>query len=573
MTKDPIHILNSVLEDAREYKKEVWVLLQDMRRCFDSVSCQRGGMLELGLRHLKIPNKFIELCLYVAATKTNRIITAYGLTEAYNPRCGLDQGGVESPLLWRIVYEVLLAQVWQSNLGYPMVNRADLRAFHKIPTFEFMHPDTPLKIACLAFMDDTQWIAPSKANLQEITNRAMSFFALHGIEINPKKSELIVVNSTCADPSIRLGADTVTALPPATAARVLGVWFSADGKGAHTRQLVKEEVSKMCQILSRKAVTDKQCIYIFNNVLLPRILYRLAVTILSPREIKTIVGQYSSVVRQKVGLPHGSPTSILFHRRLYGLRDLGDALTEEQVSTAHLRLNDHDLLGMVLANRAMAHQAECRLTVSPFLIPAIGAQFSRYNLLGHVCRLMVERGITFQPPGIPVNITRFIGFVLPPDVYPKIAHQLLLDGVVTLDDVLTDDGQSLASWQDLRARHKLKGPVHRWFKELVKVVSLPPTAATTAAVVIEIDDGKATTAAASVPSPVEEDSLVATSSPLLQYEDDDSSEDEKLINRALERRRGQQREAAIISLAHVPADDRVTAAPTPDRGEAADSLQ
>ncbi|KAF8924677.1 hypothetical protein BGZ47_003763, partial [Haplosporangium gracile] len=172
----------------------------------------------------------------------------------------------------------------------------------------------------------------------------MSFFALHGIEINPKKSELIVVNSTSADSSIRLGADTVTALPPATAARVLGVWFSADGKGAHTRQLVKEEVSKMCQILSRKAVTDKQCIYIFNNVLLPRILYRLSVTILSPQEIKTIVGQYSSVVRQKVGLPLGSPASILFHRRLYGLRDLGDAMIEEQVSTAHLRLNDQDLL-------------------------------------------------------------------------------------------------------------------------------------------------------------------------------------------------------------------------------------
>ncbi|KAF9536744.1 hypothetical protein EC957_009809, partial [Mortierella hygrophila] len=64
MTKDPIHILNAVLEDAREYKKEVWVLLQDMKRCFDSVSCQRGGMLELGLRHLKIPQSFIDLCLY-----------------------------------------------------------------------------------------------------------------------------------------------------------------------------------------------------------------------------------------------------------------------------------------------------------------------------------------------------------------------------------------------------------------------------------------------------------------------------------------------------------------------------
>lgn len=165
MTKDPIHILNSVLEDAREHKKEVWVLLQDMKRCFDSVSCQPGGMLELGLRHLKIPEPFIRLCLYVAEHKTNQIITAYGLTEEYSPRCGLDQGGVESPLLWRVVYEVLLARVWQSNLGYPMVTKADLRLLHKIPKFDSVHLDASLLISCLAFMDDTNWLAPSKANL------------------------------------------------------------------------------------------------------------------------------------------------------------------------------------------------------------------------------------------------------------------------------------------------------------------------------------------------------------------------------------------------------------------------
>ncbi|KAG0315865.1 hypothetical protein BG000_005067, partial [Podila horticola] len=39
MTKTPIHILNSVMEDACEFNKEAWILFQDMRRCFDSGSC------------------------------------------------------------------------------------------------------------------------------------------------------------------------------------------------------------------------------------------------------------------------------------------------------------------------------------------------------------------------------------------------------------------------------------------------------------------------------------------------------------------------------------------------------
>ncbi|KAG0272871.1 hypothetical protein BGZ97_010867, partial [Linnemannia gamsii] len=177
--------------------------------------------------------------------------------------------------------------------------------------------------------------------------------------------------------------DRVTALAPDTSARALGVWFSADGKGKHTRQLVHQELTTMCEILSRKAVTDKQAIYIFNNVLLPRILYRLSVTILSDSEIQAIVSRYSNVVRQKVGLAHGSPTSILFHRRLYGLRHLREAQTEEQVSTAQLRLNDHSLLGKVVAARVMALQAESCLHISPLSVPIVGAQFTRHNLLGH----------------------------------------------------------------------------------------------------------------------------------------------------------------------------------------------
>ncbi|KAG0365641.1 hypothetical protein BGX24_004032 [Mortierella sp. AD032] len=154
MTKDPIHILNAVMEDAREYKKEAWVLLQDMRRCFDSVSCAKGGMLELGMKHLRIPQEFIDLCLLVAANKSNQVITTYGLTEPYNPRCGLDQGGVECPLLWRIAYEALLARVWEDEHGYLMTSAEAIRDFHKIPSWQSVYLDTPLLIACLAFMDD-----------------------------------------------------------------------------------------------------------------------------------------------------------------------------------------------------------------------------------------------------------------------------------------------------------------------------------------------------------------------------------------------------------------------------------
>ncbi|KAG0337934.1 hypothetical protein BG005_003910, partial [Podila minutissima] len=101
-TKDPLHILNAAMEDAREHKKELWIVFQDMKRCFDSVNCHPDGMLSRGLGRLRVPQSFVRLCENVALTKANKVITEYGTTDEYHPECGLDQGGVECPLLWRV---------------------------------------------------------------------------------------------------------------------------------------------------------------------------------------------------------------------------------------------------------------------------------------------------------------------------------------------------------------------------------------------------------------------------------------------------------------------------------------
>ncbi|KAG0345611.1 hypothetical protein BGZ54_005523 [Gamsiella multidivaricata] len=117
-TKDPIHALNCVMEDATEFKQEQWIVFQDMRRCFDSVNCHQDGMLHRAMARLKFPKPFIDLCMKIADTKVNQVITDYGVTEEYRPQCGLDQGGVECPLFWRIAYDALLCEVMEQGRGY-----------------------------------------------------------------------------------------------------------------------------------------------------------------------------------------------------------------------------------------------------------------------------------------------------------------------------------------------------------------------------------------------------------------------------------------------------------------------
>ncbi|KAF9922436.1 hypothetical protein BGZ67_010532 [Mortierella alpina] len=182
--------------------------------------------------------------------------------------------------------------------------------------------------------------------------------------------------------------------------------------------LVMQEVSGICAIFSRKALMDKQVVYIINNVLIPRILYRLTTTILSKTEIRAIVSKYRTVVRQKLGYARGTPHSLLYHRRFYGLRHFGNVQDEEQISTALLRINDHGLVGQVMQARLDAHQEESK-------------------------------------------------------VYKGLASQMGKDKVHWLLDVATDDGQALASWSEFKQRHNIRGLIRNWYLELCKVICTP----------------------------------------------------------------------------------------------------
>ncbi|KAF9342545.1 hypothetical protein BGX26_007323, partial [Mortierella sp. AD094] len=180
------------------------------------------------------------------------------------------------------------------------------------------------------------------------------------------------------------------------------------------------------------------------------------------------------MVRQKLGFPRGTPNSILHHRRLYGLRHFGDVQDEEQISTALLRLNDQGLVGQVMEARSLAHQAECRLPIPPCQVPEIGAQFTRNNFWGHICRLMHQRKVDFSRPASVDDDNPLIATILPAKTYRRVAHQLAKDKVVRLSDVVNEDRTGIASWVALRHRLDIKGSARLWYKEIWRTICSHP---------------------------------------------------------------------------------------------------
>src|SRR6185369_10321798 len=147
-------------------------------------------------------------------------------------------------------------------------------------------------ISSLAYMDDTTWTAPSKSNMELILKTAESFYDLNGIKVNKKKSELLVINSPTPIPStyIHFGKDNtkVYAKPINSSIRFLGVWINAKGSTSYVKTSVQNEIIRMESIMRHKFLSDKQILYIFNHVMIPRIEYQLQLTLLSENECKTL---------------------------------------------------------------------------------------------------------------------------------------------------------------------------------------------------------------------------------------------------------------------------------------------
>src|SRR6185369_2459995 len=50
------------------------------------------------------------------------------------------------------------------------------------------------RVSCLAFMDDTTWVANSRSELQKVLDDAAQFYKANDSQINGSKSQLIAIN-------------------------------------------------------------------------------------------------------------------------------------------------------------------------------------------------------------------------------------------------------------------------------------------------------------------------------------------------------------------------------------------
>ena len=352
-TLPPTRILNALIEDATENKKELWVLFQDLSKAYDRVN---GYMLDLAMQRIKLPLAARDFILNLFSCRKNRVITSHGLTDPYDVLIGIDQGEVISPLLWTIYYDPLLCEIQQQrNIGYELTHTWSPNLTHPELTNTLSE-----MITSQAYMDDTNWIGSSKQQIEKILTIAHDFYNLNNILVNDHKAVLmttavqVITDSNTRDKraipiTFLVGSKSITLTPllKTQSTRFLGVWVSLSKANNFIFNQVKSIVQQNCNIMKRKFLTDLQLQYIFNRVLAPQIEYQTQLTIFNEFQCAQLFAPLRKLFKHKIGLASTAPNYITDCHSIYNVSNLSDLQLLSHVSKLHKQLNNDNLLGDV----------------------------------------------------------------------------------------------------------------------------------------------------------------------------------------------------------------------------------
>ena len=201
-TTDMVFSLRQLQEKCREQNKGLYITFVDLTKAFDTVS--RKG-LWLIMKRLGCPQKFLNMVIQLHEDH-GQIRLNNDLSEPFPITNGVKQGCVLAPTLFSIFFSMMLKQATDDledkdfvciryRLDGSLFNLRRLQAHTK--TCERLIMD-------LLFADDAALVAHTQRALQRITSSFAESAQLFGLEVSPKKTEVLHQPSSALRMSIAL---------------------------------------------------------------------------------------------------------------------------------------------------------------------------------------------------------------------------------------------------------------------------------------------------------------------------------------------------------------------------------
>ncbi|KAG9287246.1 hypothetical protein G9A89_008876 [Geosiphon pyriformis] len=448
--QSPIFAIGSVVEDALEKNRELWLVLQNMRKAYDLVGWEH---LRKNLVRIKMCDRFIRFFGSIYNGRVNRVMTDFGLTDGYCVHDGLDQGE-------HIFYDSLLYEVKRQDsvYGYRLNSHFISRTGRVDPQaglFSFL--------AASVFVDDTIWVGSSQAATQHILDIASEFFRFNNISVNNNKTVAIPINCRVLDPHLTISGASISVAKRGESHYYLGIFLSSEGLSKPSLAKAQADVWFFVNLVLKKAISDKQCAYLVSAVLFPIISYRTQFSFVSVGVCSKWDALVHKVLKSKSGLPRDFPSDALHHPSLYNLKTFEQIQAESKSASIVAFANSTGILGRLFSHRSHDLQVFSWHPHHPLLFPARVGISPSDNFLVGVVRIFSGCDLSLGGPlacafcrrcGTPMSL------VLGEFCFFKCISLLRCYGIAFVEQLRDRNGDgTFKHWKRLDPR----GPVPFWF--------------------------------------------------------------------------------------------------------------
>ncbi|KAG9286689.1 hypothetical protein G9A89_012239 [Geosiphon pyriformis] len=341
-TQSSIFAVGFVVEDALKKNHELWLVLQDIKKVYNSIGWEH---LKKSLIRIKMCGRLIRFFGGIHNNRVNRVMTNFGLTDGYQVHNNLDQGERQ-----------------EEFCRYRLNSHFVAKTSHVEPQAGFF-----FFFAASAFVDNIIWVSSSQTATQHILNVASEFFRINDILINNNKTVAIPINCRVVSPFLTISGAPISIAKKGESYWYLGIFLFTGGLSKPSLAKVHSDVWFFTNLILKKTISDKQFSYLVSAVLHPIINYRTQFSFVP----LSICCKWDALIyrgfKSKAGLPSDFPNDALHYPSLYGLKPFEQIQAESKLASVVCFANAVGILGCLFFHRSYNLQTLSWCPVHPFV--------------------------------------------------------------------------------------------------------------------------------------------------------------------------------------------------------------
>ena len=467
-TTQVVDMLTMACEDARAYKKDLYILMIDFTAAFNTID--QDDMLAI-MFDLGFPCDSLAVVHAMYTGATTVVALPAGRTAPIPVQRGTLQGNIMSPLLFNLYMTPLVRWLQFGALGY---------------SFGCLEADRP-PLTARAFLDDLTALTNSVSAVHQQAEKVTLYGNRYHIETNAEKSVVTAAlharasgnralctaarntlvhahnaaaqeaaNRAAGQPSaplkstIELQGRKVTFVPPTSPFKLLGVYMTATLDWSHARHEMVKLLAEKLRSLSECFLTPTQKLRVLETNVRPALAFHMGITPCTPLFLSRLDGMVGRFVRKTLGLARAVPTAMLREELVKFGIGCPSLATEYGAASAKGLLDglqDEALRGHV-SRALLSTQLECLAGLDPH---ACGNELS-YCLRARQLSVLHRSGLKLWqhdeerfPPAVSGLWTKSEALRAHLSVVPKLHRLMRLPGITDLRQLINAPGTHVLS--------------------------------------------------------------------------------------------------------------------------------